>query len=85
MQVQHTAVTEMLRPAEEALIEQKGVLECICMPPVLASHAAGCDAVLAALQGGPGQHLMQGMLAISGPWLLGCLKLSHSWLQIIPG
>ena len=37
MQVQRTAVTEMLRPAEEALIEQKGVLECICMPPILAS------------------------------------------------
>ena len=75
----------MLRPAEEALIEQKGVLECICVPPILASHAAGCDAVLAVLQGGPGHHLMQGMLAVRSKWLLGCLKVCHSWSRSIPG
>ena len=44
-------MTEMLRPLEEALIERKALLECICMPPVLNSHAAGCDAVIAALLG----------------------------------
>ena len=87
MQVQRTAVTEMLRPAEEALIEQKGVLECICMPPILASHAAGCDAVLAVLQGGPGQHLMQGMLPMA-PGLTEAfpfLAANHSWLRTSAG
>ena len=44
-------MTEMLRALEEALIERKALLECICMPPVLNSHAAACDAVIAALQG----------------------------------
>lgn len=61
-QVQRAAVTEMLRPLEEALIERKALLECICMPSVLSSHAAGCDAVIAALQG-QASHLQGTALA----------------------
>ena len=57
LQVQRAAVTEMLRPAEEALIEQRALLECICMPPVLQSHADGVDAVLSVLTGSAQHHL----------------------------
>ena len=74
-QVQRAAVTEMLRPLEEALIERKALLECICMPPVLNSHAAGCDAVIAALQG-QASHLQGSALA---SWL--CIMELKAWAR----
>ncbi len=59
LQVQRAAVTEMLRPAEESLIERRSLLECICMPPILQSHAEGVDAVLSVLTGSA-HHVSRG-------------------------
>ena len=60
LKVQRAAVTEMLRPAEESLIERRALLECICVPPILQSHAEGVDAVLSVLTGSA-QHLSRGL------------------------
>ena len=72
LQVQRAAVTEMLRPAEEALIERRALLECICMPPILQSHAEGVDVVLSVLTGSA-QRLSRGpLLAFAATCLLHC-------------
>lgn len=79
MQVQRAAVTEMLRPAEEALIEQRALLECICMPPILQSHAEGVDAVLSVLTGSA-QRLSRGLLlAFAASCLLHCASHFICW------
>ena len=69
----------MLRPAEEALIERRALLECICMPPILQSHAEGIDAVLSVLTGSA-QHLSRGVLsAFAAMGLVHCSSRSACW------
>jgi hypothetical protein len=49
--VSRATVVDTLRPEEERLIEQRAVLEVLCVPPVLAAHLGSLQAALAALQG----------------------------------
>ncbi|EIE20408.1 hypothetical protein COCSUDRAFT_67348 [Coccomyxa subellipsoidea C-169] len=50
-QVQWAAVTELLQPEEERLMQTRAALEGVCVTPVVATALSNAQAVLSALQG----------------------------------
>ncbi len=51
VQVQWAAVTELLQPEEERLMQTRAALEGVCVTPVVATALSNAQAVLSALQG----------------------------------